>query len=372
MPGRRGNNEGTIYKRNDGSWCAQITLPNGKRKTKYGKVQKEVRDWLVEQQNAARQGTWSDGQSITVAEFLERYMADVMAHTLRPKTQETYTIIIRTHLIPEIGKLRLHALRPDHLQRLYSSKLSDGKSRRTVQHIHAVMHKALNHAVKWGLIVRNVADAVDVPRPQQKPPELLTEAQAKHLLDYVKVDPLYSLWILTITTGMRKSEVLGLRWSDVDLDAGIIRISQVALTVHKMGTILSEPKTEKSRRSIELPSVTVEALKAHREAQKRYEDFEGFKDQGLVFCTKRGTPFGSRNLLKYFHDALEKAELPKVRFHSLRHLHATMLLAGNLHPKLVQERLGHSRIDITMDTYSHVIKGMGKQAADEMDRLFTP
>ena len=229
--------------------------------------------------------------------------------------------------MPEIGNIRLTGLRPDHLQSLYSAKLSAGKSRRTVQHIHAVIHKALTHAVKWGLLVRNVADSVDVPRPTHKAPEIITQDQLRIFLDSVRENRLYALYVTAITTGMRKAEILGLRWSDVDMEAGIIAVSQVAQTVHKLGIVLSEPKTEKSRRSIDLPVVAVEALRAHRENQRHYYDFEGFKDRDLVFPTKRVTPIGSRNILKYFHDALEKAGLPKVRVHSLRHLHATLLLS---------------------------------------------
>jgi integrase len=144
------------------------------------------------------------------------------------------------------------------------------------------------------------------------------------------------------------------------------------MTVHKKGTVISEPKTEKSRRSIGLPSVTIEPLKTHREHQARCHDFEGFKDYDLVFCTKLGTPFGSRNHLRYFREALERAGLPKVSIHSLRHLQATLLLVAGIHPKIVQSRLGHSTIGMTMDTYSHVTPGMDQVATDEMEKLFTP
>lgn len=372
MPKRRSRGEGSIFKRSDGLWTARITLPNGKRKTKYAKSQKEVRDWLVEMQNANRAGTWSDAQSVTFAEFMERYLSDVVAHTLRLTTQDSYVSLTRKHLIPELGSIKLINLRPNHLQSLYSDRLNQGYSRRTVQYLHAIMHKALAQAVKWDLIPRNVADAVDAPRPAKQTPQILTQAQARQFLDYVKDDPLYPVWLLAITSGMRKGEILGLRWVDCDLEAGIIHVSQTALTVYKKGMVISEPKTEQSKRSIGLPPATVAALKAHKEHQARYHDFSGFKDQGLVFPTKRGTPIGSRNLLKYFQEAVEKAGLPKVSFHSLRHLHATMLLSANLHPKVVQSRLGHSNIAMTMDLYSHVMPGMDEKAVAEMQRFTEP
>jgi integrase len=216
---------------------------------------------------------------------------------------------------------------------------------------------------------RNVADAVEAPRPAQKAPELLTEAQALSFLESVKGEPLYPLWLTLFSTGMRKAEVAGLRWSDVDLPAGIIHVSQTAMAVHKKGTVISEPKTEQSRRSIGLPPQLVEALKLHKERTAHYQDFEMFKDQDLVFSTKRGTPFGSRNILTYFHRVLNKAGLPKVSLHSLRHLHATMLLKAGLHPKIVQSRLGHSQIGMTMDLYSHVLPGMDEKATAEMTKV---
>ncbi len=156
----------------------------------------------------------------------------------------------------------------------------------------------------------------------------------------------------------------------MDLEAGIIHVNQVALRVYKIGIVLAEPKTEKSRRSIDLPTVTVEALKQYKQKQQAIRaSAKTWVDNDLVFPTKHGTPIGSRNILKYFHEALEKAGLPKVWFHSLRHLHSTLLLVAGIHPKIVQERLGHSRIDITMDIYSYVMPGMQKPAPAAMDKV---
>ena len=294
----------------------------------------------------------------------------MVAHTLRPKTQENYTILTRTHILPELGRIRLTNLQPTHLQSFYSKKLNEGYSGRTAQALHGILHKALSQAVRWGLVVRNVSDAVDAPRRVKRPPEILTEAQARAFLDAVHQDRLYALYVTAITTGMRKAELLGLRWSDVDFESGAIRVSQVALTVHKKGVILSEPKTEKSRRAIDLPEVAVRALREHKARQDKIKARSvDWVENDLVFPTRKGTPIGSRNVLKFFHGSLRRAGLPKVRFHSLRHLHSTLLLVAGIHPKIVQERLGHSRIDITMDIYSHVIPGMQKPAAAEMDRI---
>jgi len=370
MVKRKPRGEGTIYLRTDGSWSAQITLPNGKKKTRNSKSQKVVRDWLQQQRNTVHQGTWTDTPDVTLGGYLERYLSDVVAHTLRPTTQESYFILTRTHILPELGSVKLTALRPEQLQNFYATKLSKGYSKRTVQYLHSIIHKALEQALQWGLVPRNVADAVQAPRPSRKAPEMLSQEQLEKFIESTQDHPLYALWVTAITTGMRKAELLGLRWSDVDFDSGIIHINQVAQSVHHHGILISEPKTEKSRRSIDLPRVTVAALRLHKQKQEGIRaSVREWKNLDLVFPTKLGTPIGSSNVLTYFHAALEKAGLPKVNFHSLRHLHSTLLLMAGIHPKIVQERLGHSRIDTTMDIYSHVIPGMQKPAAATMDQL---
>jgi len=369
---RRSRGEGSLYKRKDGLWCAQITLPNGKRKTKYAKSQKEVREWLDAQKNTVHHGMWTDTDSLTVGVFLNRYLEDVVAHNLRPKTQESYFGLTRLHILPELGRIKLVSLRPDHLQALYSLKAKEGYSKRTIQYIHSILHKALDQAVRWGLLHRNVCEVVQAPRPIKKPMEILTQGQVNKLLEVTRPDPLHALWVTAVTTGMRKEELAGLRWIDVDFKSKTIQVQQVALTVYQKGVIISEPKTPESRRTIELSKQTIDALKQHKDKQDKIRaTAKEWTSNDLVFCSKGGRPIGSRNLLKYFQNSLEKAELPKVSFHSLRHFHATMLLVAGVHPKVVQERLGHSRIDITLDLYSHVIPGIQKTAADVIDTLIT-
>lgn len=270
-------------------------------------------------------------------------------------------MIIRLHLKPEIGGIRLSQLTPSQLQTLYSQIIKSGLSNRSAQYTHAVIHRALAQAVKWGLIIRNVADAVDAPKVHKKTPELLTEAQVKSLLagaeGRMKV-------ILTIaaTCGLREGEILGLRWEDVDLAAGMMYVRHTTQSIYKQGIIDSEPKTEKGKRLVELPRFTVQVL---TEYQKQTGETEG-----LIIHTSSGKPFAARNMLRDYKALLEKLGLPKTNFHSLRHFHATSLLKKNVNPKIVQERLGHSRIDMTLDTYSHVIPGMQREAADKVDDIF--
>ena len=371
MPKRRAHGEGTLYQRPDGLWCAQLTLPDGRRKTKYDRAQKAVREWLQGQQALVAAGTWSGDDRVTFGVFLERFLADVVAHQLRQSTHESYSTLARVHLAPTLGAKRLSALRPVDFQQLYSAKLEAGYSRRTVEYIHAVAHRALAQAVKWGVLARNVADAVDVPHPVQKLPAMLTLEQVQALLVSVEGMPLHALVMVALTTGMRKSELIGLRWVDVNLEAGTLLVSQVGVAV-KGGMSVTEPKTPASRRVVELALVTVQALQAHRERQADLASSSSrWRNNGLVFPSSVGTPQHSRSVLGAFHKALKRAGLPRVNFHSLRHLHSTLLLAANVNPKVVQARLGHSRISMTLDTYSHMLPGMQQPAADEMDDLFT-
>lgn len=358
---RRTKNEGTIYWSNTHNlWVAQITLPNGKRKSKYSKDQKTVRNWLLEQRKALKDGSLVS-ESITVSEFFKRYL-DVIVHTVRPKTYERYEGLYRLHIEPELGYLKLHYLRPAHIQGLYSTKLSDGQSKRSVQQLHALIHKALDQALKWGLVNQNVSDLVTSPKPDKRIPPTLTKDQVIKFLGVAKKDRLYALYVLAITTGMRQGELLGLRWGDVDLDKALIQVKHTTQTLWKKGIVFTEPKTEKSKRSITIPEIAVEALKNHPKIESEHD---------LVFPTSEGTPIRGGNLLKYFKRLLERAGLPQMRFHDLRHTSATLLLTAGVHPKIVQERLGHSQIGLTLDTYSHVLPSMQEEAANKMDNMLT-
>lgn len=349
---KRSKGEGTIYQRKDGSWCAQITLPDGKRVTKYGKTQSQVRDWLLGQRKALQDGLLTEGRNITFGQLLARYYNDVAVHTLKPKTLESYEGLIRLHIQPTLGRIKLSALTPVHLQNLYSEKKKQGYSNRTVQYIHAVIRRVLAQGVKWGLTTRNVAEATDAPKNTPKPPEILTEDQIKKLLS-VAEGRMRAILILAVYTGMRQGEILGLHWEDIS--GSEINIRHTSQTLHKKGIVISEPKTEKSRRTITVSQTVLDAL--------------GEPGDGLVFQTSTGRPVSARNVGRDYKVLLKRAGLPNVTFHSLRHFHASALLSKNIHPKIVQERLGHSRIDITLDTYSHVIPGMQKEAAEKIDEL---
>lgn len=360
MGKKRSHGEGTIFQEKSGLWVAEI-YHDGKKRRKRSKSQKVVRDWLLVQREAIQKGLWVDDNRITVGQFLDRYYNDIATHTLRPKTLVSYESIIRLHLKPDLGELRLTQLTPAHLQNLYSKKLNSGLSNRTVQYIHAVIHRVLGQALKWGLVARNVADVVEAPKPSKKAPEMLTEVQVKQLID-VAQGRMKVIVLLAVTCGLRQAEILGLRWEDVGFSESAIYIRQTAQQIYKQGIVISEPKTDKGRRTVILPYITLDALMA-------YQNQTG-ETEGLIFRTATSNPISARNLIRDFKALLEKAGLPDVRFHSLRHFHATSLLKKNVNPKIVQERLGHSRISETLDIYSHFVPSMQQEAADKIDEIF--
>lgn len=364
MAKRRSKGEGTIYLvESKGLWIAKITLPDGKRKVKYAKTQKAVREWLVTQQNALRQGLLPKDDTTTVSEFLGNYMETIGKHTLRPKTIEAYLYLIRLHIVPNLGSIRLSQLRPDHLQSLYAQKLEQGLSRRTVRFIHSVIHKALEQALRWGLVVRNVADLADPPPQQKRPPTIYTVEQITTLLKSIS-DPKIRLAInLAAMGGFREGEILGIHIEDINIKAGCISVNHAVQYQVGHGVVITAPKTDKSRRTVKLPKRSVKELRDYLKLINR--------NQGLLFTTSSGRPINPRFLIKKFKDAIKDAGLPEIRFHDLRHSHSTLLLKAGVHPSLVQSRLGHASVLLTLDTYSHTTPEMQDELVEKMEKVLT-
>ncbi len=373
MPKRRAKGEGSIYfDKNNNRWVAQISLPIGKRRTKSAKTQKEVRDWLIKQRNQIKEGIYVEDESITVADFFNRYMRDVAAHKLRPTTIQSHSSVVRLHIKPEIGNIKLVRLRPDHLQNLYTRKLESGLSRRMVQYIHSVIHVVLKQALRWGMVTRNVSDLVSPPTPKKKTFETFSPEQIREFLSAVEGHRWENIYILASATGMRESELLGLRWQDVDLEKGVLQVRQIVVYIVGQGLQFSQPKSEKSIRPITLPEYAIDALKDQKERQTLLIQSMGdkWKEHGLVFTTNIGTPISPRNMIRHFKQVIENTGLPDLRFHDFsRHTHATLLLSAGVHPKVVQERLGHSQINLTLDTYSHVIPSLQEEVAEKVQEL---
>lgn len=372
MAKRRGNNEGTITRRKDGRWEARYTAHTAdgpKRKTIYGKTRQEVAEKLTKAMADRDRGLVFDSEDLTVGEYLNRWLTDTVRGTVRESTYEANTWAVKTHLEPAFGKVKLTKLTPAHVQGFYRSKLDAGLSPSTVHKLHTVLHKALKQAVRWNMIPRNVTEAVTPPRPAAEEMKPLSREETQKLLEAARGDRLEALYILAVHTGMRLGELLGLGWEDVKLDSRRLQLRR-GLTLSGNRLVLGELKTKRSRRTVHLTERATTALRDHRKLQLEERiQYDGLcEDHGLVFTTHTGTPINPSNVRRRsLYPLLERAELPKIRFHDLRHTCATLLLSEGVHPKYVQELLGHANISQTLDTYSHVLPGMGEQTAIAME-----
>jgi len=281
---------------------------------------------------------------------------------------------VKRHLIPALGAVLLAKIQPMHIQNCYSRALESGRldnkgglSAQTVLHHHRVLHGALQQAVKWQLMVRNPADAVETPKPERKEMRALDEDMSAWLLEAAEGNKLYVPILTAITTGMRRGEILALRWRDVDFINGFIRV-QRSIEQTRAGVRFKEPKKKKSRRPISMPGLLIEALERHRSTQSQLKSALGadYEDNDLVCCYEDGRIWIPESFTSAYFQFTNKIGV-NVRFHDLRHTHASQLLRAGVSAKVVSERLGHSAIAITMDTYSHILPGMQEEAAAKMD-----
>jgi integrase len=240
---RRTKGEGSIFwSRSEKTWVAEITLPDGRRKKKRSKDKKTVQDWRLEQLKAISENRAIPDSKKTFKQFSEIFLTDVAKHTLKPKTYESYEYLLLYHIVPEIGKIRLTNLRPHHLQSLYSLKLSEGLSKKTVHHIHATVRRVLNEAVKWGLIYSNPCNQVTPPRVDKKPPKVWTVEQAQKFLSAVAEHRWYAIYLIALTTGARRGEILGLSWKSLNWEAGTITIEKSVQLINNK-VVITDPKT---------------------------------------------------------------------------------------------------------------------------------
>jgi integrase len=376
MRGRRGHGEGSVHKRADGRWVGVIDLGwhGGKRRRKYvyAATRREAQDKVQRvHEERRRTGSVADDR-ITLAVFVREWLA-ATEHTVRASTYARYEANMRLHVLPGIGKRKLNRLAAADLQRLYAGLLGGGLSARSVLHIHRMLHRALRQAVRWGYVGRNVVELVDPPRVERRSMSVLTPDQVRIFLDGARQHRLGALFITAVTTGMRQGELFALRWRDVDLDRGLIRVTGTLLRSPKGGWQIGEPKTAGSIREVLLPALTAEALREHHASQEEQRSLAStdWHHHGFVFTNDRGGPLSAHNLLpRDFYPLLEQLELPRIRFHDLRHTAATFLLSEGVHPKIVSEMLGHTDFGITLNLYSHVIPGLQAHAAGTFDRVF--
>ena len=368
----RTSGEGSIRLRADGRWEGRYyAIEDGRRvrRSVFGPTDKDAARALRVALTARDDGKPAPHGGETVGAFLLTWLEGARP-TIRPGTWRRYEQLTRLYLVPGLGSVRLVALGPQHVAKLYRELLADGMSPANVHYVHRTLRRALGQAERWKLVSSNVAAMVTPPRAEQLEMRTLTAEQVRLLLE-VAPDRDRPLYLLAVSTGMRLGELLALRWADVDLDGGSLRV--VATLRHLSGEAASfqPPKTARSRRRVELSESVVAALSAHKVAtiEERWRSGQLWQDHNLVFPNLLGRPRGASNVSRELHPLLERAGLPRIRFHDLRHTAATLMLGRGVHAKLVSDMLGHASIAITLDTYSHSLPSMHREAAQVMEEL---
>lgn len=372
--GRNKHGEGSVFQRKDGRWVARITLPNGKKKTTYCKTEKEAERARRKMLNELEQGTLATGPQQLLKVYLAQWIEQAHKSSIRASSYNMYRIAIYKHINPSLGHIMLQRLTPQQVQAFYTAKLDEGLSAKRVRGLHSVLHVALDNAVKWGLVGKNVCDLVSPPVPQRPEIQPLTLEQAQTLLQVAQTHQLKALITVAVTTGMRRGELLGLHWQDVDFQSGTLVVRRSVGRYGKLGVIVSEPKTPRSRRKIVLPAFVLDVLREHQAKRQELRENAGeqWREMDIVFCNLYGGYIEASNLQNRFKHLLNAACLPDIRFHDLRHSAATLLLGMGVHPKIVQELLGHSSISMTMDIYSHVLPSMQQEAMSKLDGILKP
>ncbi|MFF2273572.1 tyrosine-type recombinase/integrase [Agromyces sp. NPDC058136] len=373
---KRANGEGSVYQRKDGRWVGStyVLRPDGARQRKevYGRTRSEVNSKLRELITNTERGVPMAGKSWTVGAYAEHWLANGVS-ALRPATQSNYAWVLRKYVVPTVGDIRLERLTPAHVRKLHGAVLSMGVSVRTTQLAHAVLRSMLAEAVREELITRNVGTLVRQPKLEKVEQLAWSPEEAARFGLASKPHRLHALFELAYSVGLRRGELLGLRWSDVDLETNMIHVRQ---TMQRLGAghgrVFGPPKTARSRRSVPIPVGIARSLRAHRAAQAA--ELRGSNRSNpldLVFTTSLGTPIEPSNLRRDFETLISAAGVPRIRFHDLRHTCASLLFAKGVPPRVVMDLLGHSTMSITTDLYAHVMPTALAEAASAMDDLLS-
>jgi len=397
MAKRRGNNEGSIYRMQDGRWRAAVSIGKGangkpKRKTFTGTTRHEVAEQMTDALRDKQRGININPGKQTVGEFLKSWLKDVAKPSVRPKTYRTYSDFVKNHIAPAVGPLQLAKLSPQNVRAFLNEKLTKpqpsrkktkpgdspdpGKplSARTVKHLLVTLRGALGSAVKDGLIPHNVAALVDPPSVTKPQMKTFSAEQARTFLDAIAGDRLEALFSTAIALAYRQGEALGLQWPDVDLESENSTLT-VRQSIQRIDGKLTITPTKKDKtHTVNLPAVTRSVLVAHRAKQDEDRRIAGsrWQETGFVFTTTIGTPIDARSVIRRFHSILKTTGLPRIRFHDLRHSAATLLLAQGVSPRYISDLLGHSQVSFTMQTYAHVLPHIQRDVADRMDEILNP
>jgi len=372
MAKRRANHEGTLYRRKDGLWCAQVSL-DGHRLTRYGKTQRECQDWIKETLGRIDTGLTYESIHITIEAFINTWL-NGKSLSRRERTVIQYHNIAENYILPLLGKMQLQDIRPVHILRMYSAIKMSGTGARTLQLIHSVLHNVFNHAVREGVLLHNPADAVERPRVEQKEFKTFTEDEVRQFLLAATGHRHEALFYLALTAGMREGELLGLKWPDIDWGKGVLNVQRQLQRIEHKGLFLVPPKTRAGRRKIKLGQGMLERLAEYRKRQEREREEAGgrWQENDLIFPTSIGTPFEGHSIWDEFKELLAKAGLPDMRFHDLRHTALSLLMDMGIAVTTVQQRAGHSKASVTTDIYGHSMTRSQEKAAEQIEELITP
>jgi integrase len=380
---------GCIYKRGENHYAVVISLgydaETGKRRqhwvTVHGtRADAEQRLLSLLGQAGPTKSKKSYGNSL--GEFIEIWLRDYAQINLASRTYEGYESKLRCHIVPALGKIKLIRLQPSQIQQFYAQCLkvgnlqkTGGLSARTVRHLHMILHDVLDTAVAWGALGNNPSDAVKPPRAQNTEMSVWNHEQVMAFLDFVMKSktwaPYHPIFYVTLFTGMRRSEVLAVRWCDFDLERGSISVNRGLHQLNDGSLEFRQPKSAASRRMIDITPSTISVLGEHKERHKAYRLMLGchMSEDDLIFCSPEGSPLRPNSVGRAWAKAVLQSGLPRIRMHDARHTHATILLKQGVNPKVVKERLGHASVQTTLDLYSHVVPGMQRDAALQFDRL---
>lgn len=371
-------NELPVYKDESAKknkWYYSFSYKEGnkhKKKLKRGfKTKKEAEAAMIEAKDAMNKGTYIEPSKTPYKEFMESWLKDKKTN-VKKSTYSNYEYLVEKFIDENLGDIELQKITPRDIQSLYNDlKESNRLSSENIRKIHTIINDSLNKAYKWGMISKNPASLVDAPKVIKKEVEVWNQEEINCFLKHAKSSRYYHAFLLALTTGMRQGEILGLRWKDIDEENQTISIVQTLS--HKGQELSVGAKTESSNRHISIDSQTLMQILKVKPKQKEemmlnrpvYND-----SNDLVVRTSTGAPLSPRNLLRTFYSIIKKAGVKNIRFHDLRHTHASLLLKQGVNPKIVSERLGHANVRITLDTYSHLLPNLQKDTANEFGKMF--
>lgn len=361
-------------KKEGSSWYYVFYLEkdeNGKRRQKKKRgftTKKDAEKALTEAINEVNKGTYLEPSKVLYKEYLDQWLM-TKKNNISAQSLKVYKSCLSKRIVPFLGNITLSKLTAIKIQLFISSLYDEGLSYPTVKKHFEIIRNSLEHAVDFNMIPNNVALKVKLPKNQKKEMKVWNQEEANHFLNMSRKNSCFIVFQLALSTGMRQGEILGLRWKDIDLDKGLLYIKQ---TLSQDGrTFLTGAKTNSSIRTINLSKATISHLKDRRLviAKEKLQYGPAYKDNDLIACTQHGTPLNPANIRRSFNRIINNARVPKIRFHDLRHTHATLLLGQGINVKVISERLGHSNIKVTLDTYSHVLPTMQEEVARKLDEI---